>query len=65
MWLADQLRTLSNEWANRQDLSTKAHGKVKLDAEILLVEKFGRRAYGNEMNTQRTILNDLLGGMLN
>jgi hypothetical protein len=26
-----------------------------------MLEKFGKRAYGNEMSTQRTILNDLLG----
>jgi len=46
----------------REDLSQRANGKVRLDSEIQILEKFGKRAYGSEMSTQRTILNDLLGG---
>ena len=48
----------------REDLSPRASGKVRLDSEADMLEKFGKRAYGNEMSTQRTILNDLLGGKL-
>jgi protein transport protein DSL1/ZW10 len=46
----------------REDVSARANGKVRLDSEIQMLEKFGKRAYGNEMSIQRTILNDLLGG---
>lgn len=48
----------------REDLSPRASGKVRLDSEVEMLQKFGKRAYGNEMSTQRTILNDLLGGKL-
>jgi protein transport protein DSL1/ZW10 len=48
----------------REDLSPRASGKVRLDSEVELLQKFGKRAYGNEMSTQRIILNDLLGGEL-
>ena len=48
----------------REDLSPRASGKVRLDSEVEMLQKFGKRAYGNEMSTQRTILNDLLGGEL-
>ena len=62
MWLAEQLRDFAASWTAREDLNPRAHGKVKLDSEIQSLEKFGKRAYGNEMSTQRTILSDLLGG---
>lgn len=62
MWLAEQLRDFGKKWSIREDLSPRASGKVKLESEIQMLEKFGKKAYGNEMSTQRTILNDLLGG---
>jgi centromere/kinetochore protein ZW10 len=64
LWLAEQLRHFGKNWAIREDLSPRAIGKVRLDSEVEMLEKFGKRAYGNEMSTQRTILNDLLGGEL-
>jgi protein transport protein DSL1/ZW10 len=62
LWLAEQLRDFSKDWAIREDLSPRARGKLRLESEVEMLEKFGKRAYGSEMSIQRTILNDLLGG---
>ena len=62
MWLCDNLRDFGSEWVRRADLAPRAYGMVKLDPEIKILESFGKRAYTNELNAQRTILNDLLGG---
>lgn len=65
MYLADKLRDLAVQWSQRDDLGPRAQGKVRLDSEISALEKFSRRAYGNEMSTQRTIITDLLSGSQN
>lgn len=62
LWLSERLRDCAESWASRQDLGPRARGKVKMDNEITVMEKFGKRGYGNEMNTQRTVITDLLGG---
>jgi centromere/kinetochore protein ZW10 len=62
LWLAEQLRDFGKNWVLREDLSQRASGKVRLDNEVEMLQKFGKRAYSNEMSTQRTILTDLLGG---
>ncbi|PGH15852.1 hypothetical protein AJ80_05383 [Polytolypa hystricis UAMH7299] len=49
MYLAEQLRQLM-----------ETHDLQKLKPDIETLEKFGRIAYGKEMQTQRTILSDLL-----
>ena len=43
-------------------MSPRAYGKVNLEPEIKVLLTFGKRAYTNEMNAQRTIITDLLGG---
>ncbi|TAQ89496.1 hypothetical protein B7494_g2192 [Chlorociboria aeruginascens] len=65
LWLCDQLRDFSASWRERPGLVRRAYGMVKLDGEIKSLENFGKRAYGQEMTTQRTIINDLLGGAQN
>jgi len=65
MWLADQLRDFATEWSKRDGLSPRTHGKVRLDGEIEILQRFARRAYGIEMGIQRTVLSDLLGGAQN
>jgi centromere/kinetochore protein ZW10 len=65
LWLAEQLQTLSSAWSSRDDLPSRAHGKIRLDSEVLGLETFGKRAYAQEMTTQKTILHDLLGGSQN
>lgn len=63
MWLIDKLQSFSAEWHLRQDLPPRAKNLVKIESEIGPLESFGKIAYKNEMDTQRTILHDLLGGM--
>lgn len=65
MWLVDKLKAFSKEWHLRTDLTPRALNLVKIDSEIGPLESFGKRAYKNEMDTQRTILHDLLGGSQN
>lgn len=37
---------------------------VRLDNDVKSLQSFANRAYSNEMNTQKMVLRDLLGGML-
>ena len=65
MWLGDQLKEFASIWQSRENLSPRAYGLLKLDPDIKALDTFGKRAYKAEMNTQRTILIDLLGGAQN
>lgn len=62
IWLCDKLGEFQSEWEKRTDLSPRAFGKVKLGPEIKNLESFGKRAYTNELTSQRTVITDLLGG---
>ena len=63
MWLGEQLRTFVRKQAlTAEAKSPRANGRLKLDPDITLLEGFAKRAYGKEMNIQRTILGDLLDG---
>lgn len=64
MWFCDQFREYVLYWESRSDLPSRAYGMVKLDPEIKALQSFGKRAYTNEMVAQRTIVADLMGGML-
>lgn len=63
MWLADQLRQFSKDWQVRKDLNDRVYGRLKLDPEVQVLESFGKRAYTNELISQRTALTDFLAGM--
>ncbi len=65
LWLAEQLKDVENEWNFKENLGPRAQGKVKFDKDIQGIKKFGRRGYSNEMSSQRTLLNDLLGAPQN
>ena len=65
--LSDRLRTFLAEQAEADrssslpaHLKPSARLKSKLDADIKAIEGFGKRAYGREMESQRTILRDHL-----
>jgi centromere/kinetochore protein ZW10 len=62
MWLSEQLKLFVAEWNKRVDLSPRAYGMVRLDNEIKVLGSFGKRAYTNELNSQRTVISDLLDG---
>lgn len=63
MWLAEQLQVFADNQALRAGAkSPRAIGKLKLGPDIDSLEVFAKRTYGREMNSQRTILGDLLDG---
>lgn len=51
LYLADEVRKLAEE-----------HELPRLEPDVEALEKFGKLAYGKEMQTQRTIVTDLLDG---
>ncbi|KJF61392.1 ribosome biogenesis protein YTM1 [Coccidioides immitis RS] len=51
MYLAEKLRSFS-----------EAQNLPKLSSDVESIEKFGKAAYGKELQSQRTILSDLLDG---
>jgi centromere/kinetochore protein ZW10 len=63
MWLSDQLQSYQDEWKQRKDITERNYGRVKLDPEIKTLQSFGKRAYTNELISQRTTLKNFLGGM--
>ncbi|KAE9366406.1 centromere/kinetochore protein-like protein zw10 [Stipitochalara longipes BDJ] len=65
VWLSEKLKDFAAEWKNREDLPPRAYGMVRLDPEVKILESFGKRAYTNELNAQRTVINDLLAGAQN
>ena len=55
LWMSESLRHIAE--------SRKEHSwKSKLEADVSALENFGKRAYGKEMESQRTIIGDLLDG---
>ena len=55
LWMAEHLRQIAQT-------RHKQSGKLKLEADLVALEYFGKRAYGKEMESQRTIIGDLLDG---
>ncbi|CAG8188527.1 unnamed protein product [Penicillium olsonii] len=51
LYLSDEIRKLVDE-----------HGLSRLQSDVEALEKFGKTAYSKEMQTQRTIVTDLLDG---
>ena len=60
-YLAEQLRLFVDHQAKRSTADSSPP-TLNLDADISALELFGKRAYGREMESQRTILGDLLDG---
>ncbi|KAH7131941.1 hypothetical protein B0J11DRAFT_480784 [Dendryphion nanum] len=65
--LSDRLRTYLQEQAEKDQFSTLPHHlrpsiRLQLQDDLKLIEGFGKRAYGREMESQRTIVRDLLDG---
>ncbi|KAK1756921.1 Centromere/kinetochore protein zw10, partial [Echria macrotheca] len=61
-YLAEQLAEFVAEWKRRDDITAKARNMLRLDGDIKSLQNFANRAYSNELNVQKTVLNDLLGG---
>lgn len=67
MRLADQLRSFVTQQAEKDSSSTLAthlrpSSRLKLDNDITAIDSFAKRAYSTEMESQRTILGDMLDG---
>jgi centromere/kinetochore protein ZW10 len=65
--LSDRLRSLISELAHKDVISNrppKLQPSIRMDVQddIKMIESFGRRAYAKEMESQRTIIRDLLDG---
>lgn len=65
--LADQIRTFVNKQVEKDANSTlPAHlrpsSRLRLDNDIKALETFAKRAYSAEMESQRTIIRDMLDG---
>ncbi|KAI1002836.1 hypothetical protein K3495_g5370 [Podosphaera aphanis] len=65
MWLAKMLKDFATDWKKRTDIPQQLLGMNKLESDIPMIESFGKRAYRNELNEQRSAINDLLGGTRN
>lgn len=62
MYLAEQLSKISATWKEREDLTPRAKVMLRLDNDVKSLQGFANRSYANEMNVQKTVLRDLIGG---
>lgn len=65
--LSDRIRSFMIDQVQKDQTSNipsplRASIRLKLDGDIKAIEGFGKRAYGKEMESQRTIVRDLLDG---
>ncbi|KAK4448202.1 Centromere/kinetochore protein zw10 [Podospora aff. communis PSN243] len=61
-YLSERLADFAAAWKKREDITTRAQAMLRLDGDIKSLQNFANRAYSSEMNIQKTILRDLLGG---
>ncbi|EON97535.1 putative centromere kinetochore protein [Phaeoacremonium minimum UCRPA7] len=61
-YLAEKLADFAIAWKTREDITSRAQNMLRLDNDVKTLQNFAARAYGNEMNIQKTVLRDLLGG---
>ncbi|KOS17096.1 Centromere/kinetochore protein zw10 -like protein [Escovopsis weberi] len=64
-YLAEKLSEFSSSWKQRQDLSPRAQNMLRLDNDVKSLESFANRSYSSEMNTQKVVLQDLIGSSKN
>jgi centromere/kinetochore protein ZW10 len=62
MYLADKLSDFSTAWKDREDLTPRAKTMFRMDHDVKSLRSFANRSYANEMNIQKTVLRDLIGG---
>lgn len=60
LWLAEQLREVTH--ARKPNGGIATNSDLRLDDDVMVLEAFGKRSYGKEMESQRTIIKDLLDG---
>lgn len=64
LWLAERLQQLGSHHITRSGnhIQSRTTHNLNLEAHILALESYGKRAYSKEMESQRTIITDLLDG---
>ena len=64
LWLAERLQQLTSHHITRsgKHIQSRTAHNLNLNAHVLALESFGKRAYAKEMESQRTIITDLLDG---
>ncbi|KAF4990395.1 hypothetical protein FGRMN_8530 [Fusarium graminum] len=62
MYLAEKLSEFADGWKKREELTPRARNMLRLGNDVKSLQGFANRSYANEMNIQKTILRDFLGG---
>ena len=64
LWLAERLQQLGSQNTTRsgKHMPSRMAHNLNLEAHVLALESYGKRAYAKEMESQRTIITDLLDG---
>lgn len=64
LWLAESLQQLASHHVTRsgKHIQSRTAHNLNLEAHVLALESYGKRAYAKEMESQRTIIIDLLDG---
>ena len=64
LWLAERLQQLGSPHITRsgKHIQSRTAHNLNLEAHVLALESYGKRAYAKEMESQRTIITDLLDG---
>lgn len=65
IWLAEKLREYTKGWKQRSDISSRYQNMDKSNADIVMLEKFGKRAITDEKIDQMATISSLLGGTQN
>ena len=61
LYMAEQLRLFEEHQARRSTPDNRS-SSLDINSDVSALELFGKRAYGKEMESQRTVLGDLLDG---
>lgn len=64
LWLAERLQQLPSHHTTRsgKHIQSRTAHNLNLETHVLALESYGKRAYAKEMESQRTIITDLLDG---
>lgn len=64
LWLAERLQQVHSHHTTRSEkhMRSRTGHNLNLDTHVVALESHGKRAYAKEMESQRTIITDLLDG---
>ncbi|CCU77089.1 zw10/centromere/kinetochore protein zw10 [Blumeria hordei DH14] len=64
-WLAENIKAFVSTWKRWSGIPFSIRSADKIMEDVIKLEQFGKRAYKNELNSQKRIINDLLGDTQN